>query len=74
MAYQAGEFIQLRGRRWLIEEVRDNSTVGPILKLSCLEDDAQGEQLEIAVKSEITPELISDSWRRLGLNDFAAVR
>lgn len=66
MQYQTGEFIQLRGRRWLVEEARENLAVGPVLRLSCVEDDAQGETLEVAVRSEIAPTLIKDSWDMLG--------
>ena len=66
MSYRAGDFIQVRGRRWLVEECRGEAAVGPILKLSCLEDDAQGDTLEVAVTSEITPALVRDSWDMLG--------
>lgn len=66
MSYQAGEFIQLRGRRWLVEEAQENSIAGPILRLSCLEDDAQGEPLKVAIHSEIAPTVIRDSWEMLG--------
>jgi len=66
MSYQIGEFIQLRGRRWLVEQVRENSVVGPLLRLSCLEDDAQGESLDVAIRSEVAPAIIRDSWDMLG--------
>ncbi len=66
MSYQTGEFVQLRGRRWLVEEVRDNPVVGCVLRLSCVEDDAQGETLDVAVQAEIAPALIQDSWDMLG--------
>lgn len=66
MSYQIGEFIQLRGRRWMVEQVRENSVVGPLLRLSCLEDDAQGEALDVAIRSEVSPALICDSWDMLG--------
>ena len=74
MSYRAGDFIQVRGRRWLVEECRGEAAVGPILKLSCLEDDAQGDTLEVAVTSEITPALVRDSWDMLsgsGVDDPA---
>lgn len=66
MSYQTGEFVQLRGRRWLVEEVRDNPVVGCVLRLSCVEDDAQGETLDVAVQAEIAPTQIQDSWDMLG--------
>ncbi|RYG77433.1 MAG: ATP-dependent helicase, partial [Alphaproteobacteria bacterium] len=66
MQYQTGGFVQLRGRRWLIEEVQDAPKVGPILRLSCVEDDAQGEPLVVAIDTEIAPLPIDDSWTALG--------
>lgn len=66
MAYRSGDFVRLRGRRWLVEEAKENPVVGTVLKLSCLEDDAQGDSLEVAVTSEISPEVIDDSWNLLG--------
>lgn len=66
MEYGSGDFIRLRGRRWLVEGVRHNPVVGPLLKLSCLEDDAQGDALEVAIGSEIKPERLDDSWNLLG--------
>ena len=66
MSYRVGDFIRVRGRRWLVEEAHENAAVGALLKLSCLEDDAQGDVLEVAVRSEIAPALISDSWDMLG--------
>ncbi len=66
MDYQAGDFVRVRGRRWLVEDTREQSGVGPILRLSCLEDDAQGESIEVALVAEIAPARIEDSWDMLG--------
>ena len=67
-ALSAGDFVELRGRRWLVQDVaahRDHRRV----KLSCIEDDAQGERLEVVWEAEISPRrLDEDGWQRLGEN------
>jgi ERCC4-related helicase len=48
-----GEFVQLRGRTWLVEGVSgDNGTLAT-LKLACIADDAQGEPLEVLWDAEV---------------------
>ena len=42
-----GEFVLLRGRQWLVEEVRAGHSLTS-LRLSCIDDDAQGEVVEVA--------------------------
>jgi hypothetical protein len=46
---QVGELVQVRSRRWLVEEVlrpsKENET--PIVRLACADDDAQGQMLEV---------------------------
>ena len=63
-----GDFVAVRGRRWLVQNVarqRDHSRV----KLSCIEDDAQGERLEVIWEAEIAPERLDDDpWSLLGAN------
>ena len=40
-----GDFVKVRGRIWIVETVRENrpSVVG----LICVDDDAQGDRLEV---------------------------
>lgn len=58
----------VRGRRWLVQDVarlRDHRRV----KLSCIEDDAQGERLEVVWEAEIAPQRLDDDpWSSLGAN------
>lgn len=67
-ALSAGDFVALRGRRWLVQDVarhRDHRRV----KLSCIEDDAQGERLEVVWEAEIAPRrLDDDAWSALGVD------
>lgn len=50
---KAGEFVDLRGRLWLVEEqLRDNDSF-PSLRLSCVDDDAQGETASVLWDAEI---------------------
>ena len=67
-ALATGDFVALRGRRWLVQDVakhRDHRRV----KLSCIEDDAQGERLEVVWEAEIAPRRLDDDpWSALGAN------
>ena len=62
-----GGFVEVRGKQWLVEsllgEASDLSTLG----LSCIADDAQGEQLEFLWDAEINGKLLDeDRWSGVG--------
>ena len=62
-----GSFVQLRGRPWLVEELRGDGTDLETISLSCIADDAQGERLEVLWDAEIgTTVLDEDGWRNVG--------
>jgi Helicase conserved C-terminal domain/SNF2-related domain len=64
---QIGDFVEVRGRPWLVEGIDDKGEGLSALKLSCISDDAQGEALEVAWDAEIgTRRLEDDFWSRLG--------
>jgi SNF2 family DNA or RNA helicase len=64
---QVGQFVSLRGRRWLVEGSPDGNGTFDTVKLSCISDDAQGEPLEVLWDAEIAPETIDDdSWSSVG--------
>ncbi len=44
-----GELVQVRSRRWIVEEVvgSDNPTESPRVRLACVDDDNQGAALEV---------------------------
>jgi ERCC4-related helicase len=63
---QAGDFVSLRGRKWLVEAPGDGLGLQTI-RLSCISDDAQAEQLEVLWDAEISPERLGDdSWSQVG--------
>src|ERR1700693_549378 len=66
-AIEPGNFVELRGRPWLLEELRGEASDLQTLSLSCISDDAQGERLEILWDAEIgAVALDEDGWRNVG--------
>jgi hypothetical protein len=64
-----GEFVEVRNRPWLVEAVEDRGSGLSVLKLSCISDDAQGDQLEVAWGAEIGARILSDDvWSRIAEN------
>jgi hypothetical protein len=45
MGIEQGDFVELRGRPWLVEAINDAQPDLTTVKLSCIADDAQGEQI-----------------------------
>ena len=66
-----GDFVEVRGRPWLVEGVDDKGAGLTALKLACISDDAQGETLEVAWAAE-TPigarPLSDDLWESIAEN------
>jgi ERCC4-related helicase len=62
-----GSFVEVRGRHWLVESVpEDNDSLGSV-QLSCVSDDAQGEQLEVIWDAEVGAKVLDDgSWAHVG--------
>ena len=46
---EVGDFVELRGRRWLVEAADPKGSDLAAISLSCISDDAQGESLEVFV-------------------------
>jgi ERCC4-related helicase len=64
---EVGDFVELRGRRWLVEAADPKGSDLAAVKLSCISDDAQGEALEVLWDAEIgARRLDDDSWRQVG--------
>src|SRR5262245_41842787 len=61
-----GEFVQLRGRTWLVEGVAlDHDGLFP-LRLACIADDSQGEILDVLWDAEIAASVHRDNdWGAL---------
>lgn len=71
--YQVGEFVRARGRTWLVESVDGKERELERQRLICVDDDAQGDVLELCLGAELSVRLPSaDPWSVLvegGLND-----
>jgi hypothetical protein len=64
---QQGQFVEVRGRPWLVEAVNDSEPDLTTLRLSCIADDAQGEQIEVLWDAEIGTRVIADdTWAAIG--------
>ncbi len=67
MAIQRGAFVEVRGRPWLVEAIDDTQPDLTTLQLSCIADDAQGEQIEVIWDAEIGPRVLQDdAWASVG--------
>lgn len=61
---EQGDFVEARGRHWLVEAVDD---LEPTVRLSYIADDAQGEQIEVLWDAEIAASVLAeDTWSGMG--------
>src|SRR5579864_6962828 len=56
----AGDFVEVRTRRWLVEGVA-GTDLGLRARLACIDDDAQGETLEVLWRDELDAAVVADS-------------
>jgi hypothetical protein len=70
---QRGDFVRVRTRRWLVEDERSAGEGLTALRLACVDDDAQGEMVEILWDAELDGSVLQDegwaSVARLGTDD-----
>ena len=74
---QVGELVQVRSRRWLVEDVIAPETPGesPTVELACADDDAQGQQLTVFWNYEIDRRILEDEgWADLASKGFDSPR
>jgi len=70
---QAGQIVRVRQRQYFVEEVipasaGDDST---LVRMSCLDDDAQGQPLEVLWEKEVDPEWITaEAWQEIASRGF----
>ena len=71
---EPGEIVRVRQRQYLVEEVSSPPKKGDatLVSLSCLDDDAQGEQVEVLWEHEIDSQVLQASWDQIGRRDFDA--
>ena len=68
-----GDIVRCRSRRYLVEDVTPPPEPGDdaLVRMSCLEDDAEGEELQVLWNSEIDSERITDAdWSKLSKGQF----
>lgn len=67
-----GALVRVRSRQYLVEERFDPPVPGhaTLIRMSCLDDDAQGEPLSVLWEHELDTEVVSASWDKLGTRPF----
>ena len=68
-----GELVQLRSRRWLVEEVAPASIAGQSVRvqLACADDDAQGQSLEVFWDCQLDRRILQhEGWGNLAAKGF----
>ena len=70
-----GQIVRVRPQHWLIEDVVP-SPLDTWLHLSCMEDDAQGESLEVLWEAELggLVVLAAEAWAKIGRKGFDDTR
>lgn len=67
LAPEPGQITHVRTRHYLVEEVQPNLGNGTLVSLACLDDDAQGQALQVIWELEADAEVLSEeAWRRIG--------
>ena len=64
-----GQLVHVRQRRYLVEETAPPSWLGDatLVRLACVDDDAQGQPLEVLWECEVDPEILdAEAWDDLG--------
>lgn len=75
---QSGQIVRVRTRTYLVESV-EPSTASPsdmIVRLACLDDDAQGEIIEVVWGLELEAEIVDKEtvWKSIGKKGFDTPR
>src|SRR5262249_31799704 len=74
---EVGDLVQVRSRRWLVEEVAhpEKSGQSPLVRLACADDDAQGQSLEVFWNYELDRRILEEEgWQDLAAKGFDAPR
>ena len=72
-----GELVQVRSRRWLVEEVFEPQGPGEslVVRLGCADDDAQGQSLSVFWDYELDRQILEDEgWTDLAAKGFDSPR
>jgi SNF2 family DNA or RNA helicase len=70
---ETGQIVRVRQRQYLVDDVvpakhGDDST---LVKMSCVDDDAQGQPLAVLWEKEVDPEILTgESWQKIATRGF----
>jgi superfamily II DNA or RNA helicase/vacuolar-type H+-ATPase subunit H len=70
---RGGELVQVRSRRWLVEEIiaPDRPDQSCLLRLACADDDAQGQALDVFWDYELDRRILEEEgWSHLAAKGF----
>jgi hypothetical protein len=76
-APEKGELVRVRSRTWLVDDVKlsDVSGQSALVILSCADDDAQGQSLDVYWDYELDRQILKEEgWRDLASKGFDAPR
>lgn len=68
-----GELVRVRSRQWLVDEVVDPGSPGrtAVVRLSCADDDAQGQTLEVLWDYELDRKILGEeNWSDIAAHGF----
>lgn len=68
-----GQLVHIRQRRYLVEETVSPPSPGDatLVRLACVDDDAQGQPLDVLWESEVDPQVLhAEAWGDLGAKGF----
>lgn len=66
-----GQAVRIRTRTYLVESVQPSPGTGTLIRLACLDDDAQGQSLEVVWELELDPEILDrKAWQSIGKRGF----
>jgi SNF2 family DNA or RNA helicase len=67
--------VRVRTRTYLVESTEPSAGHGTLVRLACLDDDAQGQELTVIWEVELDREIVgADSWRSIGSKGFDSPR
>lgn len=66
-----GQVVRVRMRTHLVEQVERSGGYGTLVSLACLDDDAQGQQLQVIWELELDREILDkEAWQSIGKKSF----
>lgn len=70
-----GQVVRVRTRTYLVESTQSSSGRGTFVRMACLDDDAQGQTLEVVWELELDAEILDgEAWASIGNRGFDKVR